>query len=205
MKKLTDKELVVLVKEGNQKATTILFNKLRPSMIYSLSKKSVGQFSKVEIEDIVQESFIKAYTQIEKYKPSYSFSSWINRICKNTLIDHSRKYSKKVINLSLNVDSDDENESVSIGKKLFDESLNPQEEFERKQMKELAHTILSNDRIPERLRVVATLRYIEEKSYEEILDVLNIPLGSIKSNLNRFRKIASEQIKYRKAYDNCNS
>jgi len=201
MKNLSNKELVVLAKEGNQQAFSTLFAKLRPTMIMSLKRSFSSKFSDMEIEDAVQDSLLKAYTNIEKYKPTCSFSSWLSRICNNTIIDKSRKPEKKAIKFSLDVDNTDEDESsYSMSNTLFDENLNPEDAMMKQEEIQFAYKILEDENIAENLRDVATLRYIYDKTYDEIVKELCLPLGTVKSRLNRFKDKALEVTKESESY-----
>ncbi len=207
MNKLKMTELVVLAQRGNQKAITELFTKMRPLMITSLKKKYFNKFSDAEIEDVVQESIIKAFDKLDTFKPSYSFSSWLSKICNNTIIDCSRKAEKRAIKFSLDVDNSNEEESsYSMISTLSDGSLNPEENMEKLEESEFAFNILEDDKIPQKLRDVATLLFIFEKSYDEIAEELNLPLGTVKSRIKRFKEKASEIIKINiaQSYSNIN-
>ena len=200
MKKLSNKELVVLAKEGNERALSILLGNLRPTMIMAMKRSFKPQFSDVEIEDAVQDSMLKAFTNLDKYKPQHSFSSWLSRICNNTIIDKSRKAEKKAIKFSLDVDNDEDESSYSIANTLFDEHMNPEDAMMKKQESEFAYNILEDDNIPESLRDVATLRYIYDKTYDEIVNELCLPLGTVKSRIKRFKEKAFDVTKKAENY-----
>jgi len=197
MTELKQQELVALAKVGSQRATTELFTKMRPLMIKSMTKKFRTQFSNAEIEDAIQESFVKAFSNLDKYKPNYTFNTWLYKICNNTLIDYSRKAHKRAINFSLDVENDSENEvNYSMANYLFDENPNPEEKLEKEQVTEFAFSILEHKAIPEKLRDIAILLFMFEKSYDEISEELDMPLGTVKSRIKRFKEKASELINH---------
>ncbi len=136
-------------------------------------------FSIADAEDILQDVFIKSYTHINEYDPSLSFSSWIYRIAHNTTIDAFRKKSTK-ITLSLD---DDEYEWLKA-------SLQSDEDIHfslmENGMKEMVQKSLSI--LPDEQRECIILKYIEWRDYEEISDILRIPIGTVGTLIHRAKK-----------------
>ncbi len=136
-------------------------------------------FSHAEGEDILQEIFIKTYTHINEYNPELSFSSWIYRIAHNTTIDAFRKNTKRV---SISLD-DEEYESLRASL-VSDENI--PENLKKKDMREFVEKSLVA--LSEEQREVIVLKYIEEKNYDEISDILRIPVGTVWTILHRAKK-----------------
>ena len=99
MKNLSEQELVVLAQGGNQRALSTLLEKMRPTMISSMSR-TFNQVDIATIEDLIQDSFVKVFRKLDKYSPTYSFNTWLTTICRNTNIDSQRKIENKVTRLS---------------------------------------------------------------------------------------------------------
>ncbi|MEI8175198.1 MAG: RNA polymerase sigma factor, partial [bacterium] len=122
--------------------------------------------------DIVQESFIKAFINLNSFNIEKKFSSWIYRIAHNQAINLAKKYQKETPLLEdWDFKSDDDIEK----------------DFEEKETTEKVERCLKN--IPLLYSEPLSLYYIDEKSYEEISDILRIPMGTVATRINRAKKI----------------
>ncbi|HRH57090.1 MAG TPA: sigma-70 family RNA polymerase sigma factor [Chitinophagales bacterium] len=176
-----DQELLTAAKNGDQKAYTALMEKYRKS-VYHLILKIVK--SPEDAEDLMIEAFSKAFDRLDQYSPDYAFSTWLYKITSNTCIDFLRKKSIEKISLE------------KEGKSLFDSisfstHSNPEMDLIKSQrIDKLKDAVNSMDEIFSR---VIALRYFKEYSYEEISEELNIPVGTIKVQLHRAKKILLEK------------
>ena len=172
-----DVELLLGAKNGDQKAFTALMEKYKKS-VYHLILKIVKKPE--DAEDLMIESFSKAFDHLDQYSPNYAFSTWLYKITSNTCIDFLRK--KRIEQISL------ENQAGTILDNLnFSTNTNPEIDLMRTQrIDKLQHAVNSMDEIFSR---VITLRYFKEYSYEEISAELDIPIGTIKVQLYRAKKI----------------
>lgn len=139
--------------------------------------RRISYFGNEDIEDILQDTFIKVYKNINDYDQSLKFSSWIYRITRNQTIDQIRKNSRSSQVLSF--DEGDLN-------KLLKSSINLVRELEEKESFEKAKIAIQN--LPEKYREVLVLRFLEEKDYEEIMDILKKPKGTIATLIKRGRE-----------------
>lgn len=141
------------------------------------------------IEDILQEAFIKIYINLNDYDSDYSFSSWAYRITHNEAVNYLRK-NKKVIIIPLETDDD---ESANLIDTLRSE-IDVAEEISGKDLVERIRKAISM--LPEKYREVLILRYMEDMNYEEISDILRMPMGTVATTINRakekFKKIAEK-------------
>jgi RNA polymerase sigma-70 factor (ECF subfamily) len=139
-----------------------------------------------DVEDICQESFDKAFRSLPSYNPKWSFSTWLFTIAQNTSLDY---YRKKKTNLSPmnNFDSMEGNLGAVDLAQSPEESLITQQTFE-----ELIKAIKALDI---KYRKVAELRFIHEFAYEEIAKELNLPVNTVKTHINRAKKLLNDKWK----------
>ncbi len=175
-----DFSLVVKAKEGNQKAYAELMQRYKDS-IYFMALKMVN--NKDDAMDLMVETFAKAFENIEKYKPDFAFSTWLFRISTNSCIDFIRKKKLNAISIDGMVDDNGDDRPFQIKS----ETLNPEETSIQKQQSEQLKMIVEN--LPSRYRILITMRYFEELSYEEIATQLDLPLGTVKAQLFRARDL----------------
>jgi len=139
-----------------------------------------------DAEDAAQDTFIKAYQNLDNFKPNASFYTWLYRIGVNTCLD----YKKRPFWESLLRRSDDE-EEYNLDPASSEPS--PEKIYESKQLGLVLRKGLS--RLSAKLRAVIVLKEIEGLSYEEIAEVLNVSTGTVKSRLSRAREKLKSQLK----------
>ena len=150
----------------------------------------VRRFSGLEkegVEDVLQEAFIKIYTNLNDYNPKFTFSAWAYRITHNEAINYLRKNKKQII---LPLETEDK-ETLSLIDALQSDA-NIAEEISNKDF--IERTRQAINMLPEKYREVLVLRYMEDLEYQEISDILRIPMGTVATMINRakekFKKIA---------------
>ena len=175
--KQDDLKWINAAKNGNQKAFTMLMEKYQKST-YHVILKIIKTHE--DTEDLVIETFSKAFDNISKYSSDFAFSTWLYKIASNSCIDFLRK--KNVEKVSI------EKEGKTILDNLnFSTASNPETDLIRSQrISKMQHAVSSMDEIFSR---VIALRYFKEYSYEEISEELNIPVGTIKVQLHRAKKL----------------
>lgn len=183
---LTDLSLVASAKQGNQKAYAALMDKYKNSiyhLILKLAKKPE------DAEDLMIETFAKAFDKLDSYSAEFAFSTWLYKITSNTCIDFLRKKSIDKIPF----DSDSKTITDNI---LFSTETTPELDLIRHQrIDKIQRIVQSMDTIFAR---VLQLRYFEEYSYEEISAALQIPVGTIKVQLHRAKKQLTERLEAEK-------
>lgn len=175
-----DHELVLRAQRGDKRAFGLLVDKYQRKLARLLSRMIRDQ---AEIEDVVQESFIKAYRALPNFRGDSAFYTWLYRIgintAKNYLVSLGRRPS-----VSTDIEIDDA-ENFEDGNEL-----RTMETPETSLMtKEIAQTV--NDTVaalPEDLRTAITLREIEGLSYEEIAIIMDCPIGTVRSRIFRARE-----------------
>jgi RNA polymerase sigma factor (sigma-70 family) len=174
--------LVLRAKDGDQKAYAELMQRYKDS-IYFMALKMVN--NKDDAMDLTVETFGKAFENIEKYKPDFAFSTWLFRIATNNCIDFIRKKRLNVVSLQSLTEEERDEKQLQI----VSNTLNPEETSIKKQESEKLKSIV--EQLPQRYRSLIILRYYDERSYEEISQQLDLPLGTVKAQLFRARDLMS--------------
>ena len=173
----SEKSLINLVKKGDKKAYEVLVLQYQDRLVFSVYK-----FLKdYELaQDIAQEAFVKAFKNIEKFRGDSSFYTWIYRIAintaKNFLSTKSRKseiYDDEIMELKLS-------ESAVT-------SENPENILEAEELRSLMMDAIQG--LPDDIRTTLSLREFDGLSYEEIAEVQNCPIGTVRSRIHKGREI----------------
>ena len=180
-----DSLLVQKAIAGDQKAYSELMSLYWNTIEKILSLKLT---SREDVEDLAIATFSKAFDKLESYNNSFAFSTWIQTIANNTLIDFFRKKDQKTVS----IDQETENEE-SKGIDVVDSSLDPEDNLIRKQKNK--HIVGMVQRLKPHYRELIILRYLDEMSYAEISEKLDMPLGSVKAKLFRARDLLLQILK----------
>lgn len=172
--------------EGEQKAFTELMRRYEQP-IFNLMYKMVH--STEEAQDLVQEAFMKAFTSLAHFNYEFAFSTWLYKIASNNCIDHLRK--KKLQTFSIDTPVVYKGEEFSY--EIPDLTYYPDIEMIRRERSALIRKAI--DSLPEIYREIIRLRHSEELSYEEIADMLHIPIGTVKARLFRAREMLNHYLK----------
>ena len=181
--KYSDEKLILRFQEGDINAYNELVKRYKDRLLNFVLR----YFNNVEqAEDVVQDTLIKLYTHASYYKNVAKFSTWIFTIAKNNALTELRKNKRK------KTDSlwTDDGQVIDINSK--------EESLDSKVQNEIAIDQLNKflDEIPENFRMAVVLRDFQELSYEEISTILEIPIGTIKSRINRGRIQLAEKMKH---------
>ncbi|MFN4110729.1 MAG: RNA polymerase sigma factor [Ignavibacteria bacterium] len=171
---------------GDQDAFAWLMKKYK-GPLNNLIFKMISE--KSEIEDLVQEVFIKAFNSLKNYNQEYAFSTWIYRIAINNTIDYLRK--KKLDTFSIDSDDDDEEDKPRF--EIPDTTYSADANIILEQRQQIINDAIES--LPEKYRKIIELRHKEELSYEEISEILNLPIGTVKAHLFRARELLNKYLK----------
>lgn len=171
---VSDKELVVLAQTSPHAFKQLVDRYWR--RLYTFIKR-LYFFQHEDIQDILQEAFIKAYRHLNAFDPSYSFSTWMYQITRNCAIDALRK--KRVQPATLSLEDEDLEHLFVASDEQHAHVINADIEELKTLIQEL----------PLKYREALTLRYLEEKTYEEMVDILKKPKGTIASLVNRAKAL----------------
>jgi len=178
MIKLTDSEIIESIKRGNQSDYSILVDRYK-NKAYSLLKRMLK--NNMEAEEVLQDSFLKAFQALSNFKGEAKFSTWFYRIVYNTALT---KLSTKKRKIEMEMSSIDDYEFLKSG---FDIHSNEKEDT-AKMVNELIN------RLPEKNAAVVSMFYLDEMSCEEISNVMNLNVTNIKVLLYRSRNILRDMI-----------
>ena len=173
----TDQELIFEYKEGNKRSLETLIDRHLKS-VYNFAFRMTG--SAADADDVSQESFLKAWKNINKYNPELSFRTWLLSITRNASIDFLRK--RKGINFS-ELDQLSDGEDKKFEDTIVDSELLPDAVFERKEIETVAQRALESIPIP--MKEVVLLHLAEGLTFEEIAKALKEPMNTVKSRYRR--------------------
>ena len=185
MAKDTDKELVRRVKKGDRHAFDLLFSRYQHK-IFNL----VGRYlrDREDIEDIAQETFIKAFRALPRFRGESAFYTWLYRIAINTAKNHLVARSRR----PPGVDVDVEEAEFMDGTDALKESENPESALARDELS--AEIDLAISQLPDDLRSAVTLREFDGLTYEQIAEIMDCPVGTVRSRIFRAREAIDSRI-----------
>ncbi|TYS57312.1 RNA polymerase sigma factor SigW [Sutcliffiella horikoshii] len=175
------------IKKGDQNAFAEIVE-LFKDKIYQLVYRMIGNSH--EAEDIAQEAFIRAYININSFDVNRKFSTWLYRIATNLTIDRIRK-KKPDYYLDAEVAG---TEGLTMYSQVAADIALPEEEVETMELQgEIQRQIL---KLPDKYRSVIVLKYIDELSLIEISEILEIPVGTVKTRIHRGREALRQQLRH---------
>ncbi len=142
-----------------------------------------------EAEDLCQEAFIKAFNALASFNEEFAFSTWLMKIATNNCIDFLRK--KKLRTYSIDEPIQYKDDQVQI--ELPDHDPTPEKQMLNEERSNLIDEAIQS--LPPRYRHVIVLRHKEEKSYEDIAEILKLPLGTVKARIFRAREMLNKKIR----------
>jgi RNA polymerase sigma-70 factor, ECF subfamily len=134
--------------------------------------------------DVTQEIFIKVYNSMARYSSEYKFSTWLYKISHNAAIDYMRRHSIREQSFEA------ENEDGVYQVEYESKRLSPEQEHEQSEWREEIETVVK--RLPTGYRELILLRHTQDLSYDEIAEITNLPLGTVKNRLFRAREMMRE-------------
>ena len=182
-----DQQLVERAQRGEKQAFELLVSKYQRKLARLLSRFIRDP---TEVEDVTQEAFIKAYRALPTFRGDSAFYTWLYRIGINTAKNYLVAMGRRAPTTT-DIDSK-EAEGFEDGEHLRDLNT-PENEMMSRQVAETVNQTL--EELPEELRTAITLREIEGLSYEDIANIMNCPIGTVRSRIFRAREAIAERLR----------
>ena len=175
---MTDEaKLIKQVVDGDNEAFALLV-KAYEDKVYNLCLRMCGD--REEARDLAQEAFIKAWRGLRFYKHEAAFSTWLYRLTGNVCIDYLRRKKRRA---AVSLTSSDEEETQL---EIPDPTPTPEEQTLDLSTRQAVSDAM--EKLEEDFRMVLTLRVVEERSYDEIAEIMDLKVGTVKSRLARARE-----------------
>jgi RNA polymerase sigma-70 factor (ECF subfamily) len=181
----TDKELVRRVKKGDKQAFDLLFSRYQHKILNLVSRYLRDQ---QDVEDVTQEAFIKAFRALPRFRGESAFYTWLYRIAINTAKNHLVARSRRPPGVDVDIDDAE----FMDGTDVLRESESPEAVLSRDELAEVINATLSE--LPDDLRSAVTLREFDGLTYEQIAEIMDCPVGTVRSRIFRAREAIDQRI-----------
>ena len=180
LKTLDDSEVVAAFLAGNRRAFNELVERYQNRLL-NFVYRTTGDRERAE--DLVQETFIRVYRHLHRFDQSKKFSTWIYTIASNLAKNELRNRSRNPLVLFQTILKNRQEDQRPL--EWEDNTYRPDDLFRKRQLKQVVDSVVGE--LPEHHRTVFILREMEGKTYEEIAEITDTNLGTVKSRLNRAR------------------
>lgn len=186
IERVDDHMLIDRCKEGEIAAFDELIRRYE-KRVFSFAYRISGNHD--DASDVTQEAFIRVFNSIKTFRGDANFTTWIYQIVKNVYLDSRKKAkSHRLTSLDEYIDLDEN----SVTRQIEDEGPSPLEIVEQKEREMIVQRAI--DALPDYQRIIVSLYHMQHQSYEEIADILQLPIGTVKSRLNRARLALLEKL-----------
>ena len=183
--KETDRQLVERVKRGDKRAFDVLVLKYQHKIVGLVSRYLKDQD---EVVDVTQEAFIKAYRALPRFRGDSAFYTWLYRIAINTAKNHLVSKSRRPPDTDIDVDEGEFQDNSAVLRDIE----NPENRLATAELERVVFQAIED--LPEELKVAVTLREFEGLSYEDIAEVMDCPVGTVRSRIFRAREAIEKKI-----------
>ena len=182
-----DQALVERAQQGDHKAFELLVSKYQRRLTRLLARFVKDEH---EVNDVTQEALIKAYRALPNFRGESAFYTWLYRIGINTAKNFLATNGKKMV-ISADV-ANEEGEMFDLSDQLADDHT-PEAEMMNREILQTVEAVVA--RLPEDLRRAITLREMEGLSYEEIAQIMDCPIGTVRSRIFRAREVIAKDLR----------
>ena len=188
MSKNLETILIEKSKQGDVNAFDQLIE-MHQERVFNFARRISGNYD--EALEITQDAFLRAFSSIKSFRNEAAFTSWMYRIVKNIFLDRKRQADKTP---TVSMDEHISTFEGNYQREFQDEKLpNPEEKLMSDEKDRIVEMLLME--LPDHHRIPLVLYHMENKSYEEISAIINLPLGTVKSRINRARLAFAEKLK----------
>lgn len=184
-KKITDETLIAQFQRGDVQAFDVLVHRYKDQLL-NYVYRFVG--NRVDAEDIVQDTFLRVYKNKHYYKEIAKFSTWVYTIAGNLAKTELRRRKRRKVFSVSNFVNEERDFDIPDGERSPDQAVDGALKDDMIQK--------AIDKLPAKFKEVIILRDVQGFAYEEISQILNIPLGTVKSRVNRGRLKLQEDLKF---------
>ncbi|MBE2185920.1 MAG: sigma-70 family RNA polymerase sigma factor [Rhodothermales bacterium] len=184
-----DRAWIAEALRGDQRAYERLVGKYERALYHHILRLVR---SRDDVDDLVQETFIKAFAALEAYTPQYAFSTWLYKIATNHAIDHLRK--RRIATTS--IDRPIQTKDGEMQMELPDDTYRPDKPLVEDQRRTLLAEAV--EQLPDKYRRVIEMRHQQEMTYEDIAETLDLPLGTVKAHIFRARELLNRYLRDRR-------
>ena len=181
----SDQQLVKRALKGDERAFEEIVRRYQKPIVNFIARM-VGNYDLAL--DLSQDVFVKAFVALRTYNEDFKFGSWIFKIASNTVIDHLRKGGPAISSLDKPVATEDDEIQVD----LASTALIPEEELEQTETRSILVRLI--DQLPQAYRQMIVLRHVNELSYDEMAEITDLPLGTVKNRTFRAREMMRRMI-----------
>ncbi|MBC8249529.1 MAG: sigma-70 family RNA polymerase sigma factor [Anaerolineales bacterium] len=174
----SDAELVARARQGNEAAFEQLVRR-HQRYVFNLAYRVLGDYT--EAEDVAQEAFVRAWRGLSGFRGQARFTTWLYRIVHNLCLNRLPGLRRELLQVE------------PLEEVLSSPAPSPPDLFEARERVVFLHAEL--DRLPEKYRLVLTLRYLQGLSYAKIAAALDVPMGTVKTHLHRARRLLMERLR----------
>ncbi|HHC71281.1 MAG TPA: RNA polymerase sigma factor RpoE [Thiotrichales bacterium] len=186
MDEIADSELVRRVQAGDKAAFDLLVRKYQHKIVKLISRYI---HDPSEAQDVAQETFLKAYRALPRFRGDSAFYTWLYRIAINTAKNHLVAQDRRPRESGIDVSEAENYESGG----LLRHGDTPERELLKDEIEKTIHEAI--DQLPDELKTAITLREMEGMSYEEIAQTMNCPVGTVRSRIFRAREAIDKKIR----------
>ena len=181
-----DQKLVVRVQKGDKTAFDLLVRKYQHKIAKLISRYVRDRR---EVEDVTQEALIKAYRAIGGFRGESAFYTWLYRIAVNTAKNYLESQGRRPPGTDMEI----ETAELTDGGASLREQATPERQMLTDEIANTVHRVI--EKLPDDLRTAITLREIEGMSYEEIAQVMDCPIGTVRSRIFRAREAVDQELR----------
>ena len=175
--KESDTELVARARQGDEAAFEQLVLR-HQRYVFNLAYRVLGDYT--EAEDITQEAFVRVWRGLSGFRGQARFTTWLYRIVHNLCLNRLPGLQRELL------------QTEPVEEVLADPGPSPADLFAVREQMAFLHAQM--DRLPEKYRLVLTLRYLQHLSYDEIAAALEMPMGTVKTHIHRARRLLRERL-----------